>query len=208
LRTGREFDCHPPRQDLALNLSAKRRLCKTVGGRFIDGTTCCCAVSSARSRAAATTDLARSNQSLVLRALYAETKRCVLVNIFMICPPVGWWLADHDQISAPGSRPSHGYNPATTQLGTQSAQGTQSWDQRPLSPCGEHFPRIWRWRGGQKKIPGLLEGRGLRWIPEALEVSGLTRQQSTRFQARWQVTARRRESGGSGRLDDPLYSDG
>jgi hypothetical protein len=27
---------------------------------------------------------------------------------------------------------------------------------------------------GQKKIPGLLEGRGLRWIPEALEVSGLT----------------------------------
>src|SRR6516162_1312943 len=35
-----------------------------------------------------------------------------------------------------------------------------------------------------QKIPGLPEGRGLRWIPEALEVSGLTRQQSTRFQRR------------------------
>ena len=56
---------------------------------------------------------------------------------------------------------------------------------------------------GQKKIPGLLEGRGLRWIPEALEVSGLTRQQSTRFQRRSQVTARLVRSGGSGRLGDP-----
>jgi hypothetical protein len=37
-----------PRQDLALNLSAKRRLCNTVGKRFIDGTARCCAVSAAR----------------------------------------------------------------------------------------------------------------------------------------------------------------
>src|SRR5262249_19960292 len=56
-------------QNLALNISATRRLCKTVGGRFINGSARCCAVSTARSRAAATTNLARSNQSLVLRAL-------------------------------------------------------------------------------------------------------------------------------------------
>src|SRR5262249_45782395 len=45
--------------------------------RFIDGARRCCAVSTARSRAAATTNLARSNQSLFLRAL---------VNLFMTCP--------------------------------------------------------------------------------------------------------------------------
>jgi hypothetical protein len=77
------------RQDFAFNLSAKRRLCNTVG--FIDGVGRCCAISTARSRAAATTNLARSNQSLVLRALFAGAKSCALVNVFMICPPmVGW----------------------------------------------------------------------------------------------------------------------
>jgi len=78
-------------QNLALNISATRRLCKTVGGRFINGSARCCAVSTARSRAAATTNLARSNQSLVLRALLralvAGAKSCTLVNVFMICPP-------------------------------------------------------------------------------------------------------------------------
>src|SRR5207245_9138509 len=60
-------ECQPVLQEFMLNLSAKRRLCNTVGKRFIDGTARCCAVSIARSRAAATTNFARSNQSLVLR---------------------------------------------------------------------------------------------------------------------------------------------
>ena len=72
------------RQDFALDLSAKRRLCNTVGGRFIEGVARCCAVSTAHSRAAATTNLARSNQSLVLRILFGGTKSSALVNIFMI----------------------------------------------------------------------------------------------------------------------------
>ena len=83
------MDRRLPRQDFALNLSAKRRLCNTVGGRVIEGAPRCCAVSTARSRAAATTNLARSNQSLVralLRALVAGAKSCALVDIFMIAP--------------------------------------------------------------------------------------------------------------------------
>jgi hypothetical protein len=75
-----------PRQDLALNLSAKRRLCNTVGGRSIEVAARCCALFTARSRAAATTNLARSNQSLVLRLCFGGAKRSALVNIFMICP--------------------------------------------------------------------------------------------------------------------------
>jgi hypothetical protein len=59
-------DLRGPRQEFALNLSAKRRLCNTVGKRFIDGTTRCCVVSTARSRAATMTNFARSNHSLVL----------------------------------------------------------------------------------------------------------------------------------------------
>jgi hypothetical protein len=83
----RDFLEHPPRQDFALNLSTKRRLCHTVGGRLIDGAARCCAVSTARSRAAATTNLARSNQSLVLRGpRWPGAKSCALVNFFMICP--------------------------------------------------------------------------------------------------------------------------
>jgi hypothetical protein len=86
-------------QDFALNLSAKRRLCTTVGGRFIDGTARCCAVvSTARSRAATMTNFARSNQSWVSRTLFGAAKSCAIVNFFMICPPVGSWLADDDQI--------------------------------------------------------------------------------------------------------------
>jgi hypothetical protein len=76
----------PARQDFALNISAKRRLCNTVGGRVIEGAARCCAVSRARSRAAATTNLARSNHALVLCDLFGEAKRFALVNIFMICP--------------------------------------------------------------------------------------------------------------------------
>jgi hypothetical protein len=59
-----------------------RRLCNTVGGRFIDGAACCCVVSTARSRAAATTNFTRSNQSLVLRALFGGSIRFALVNGF------------------------------------------------------------------------------------------------------------------------------
>src|SRR6516162_6858476 len=81
-------DRRPPRQEVALNLSAKRRLCNTVGKRFIDGIARCWDVSTARSRAAATTNLARSNQSLVLRGpRWPGAKSCALVNFFMICPP-------------------------------------------------------------------------------------------------------------------------
>jgi hypothetical protein len=72
------------RLDFAFHPLAKRRLCKRVGGRFIGGTSRCCALSAAQSRAAATTNLARSNHSL--RALFAGAKRSTLVNIFMICP--------------------------------------------------------------------------------------------------------------------------
>jgi hypothetical protein len=80
-------DRRPACQDLALSLSAKRRLCNTVGGRGIEGSTRSCAISIARSRAAATTNLARPNQSWVLRVLFARVKGCALIKVFMICPP-------------------------------------------------------------------------------------------------------------------------
>jgi hypothetical protein len=70
-------------QDFALNLSAKRRLCNTVGGRGIEGAR---ALLRPLSRAAATTNLARSNQSLVLRLRFGEAKTPTLVNVFMACP--------------------------------------------------------------------------------------------------------------------------
>jgi len=79
-------DRRPPRQEFALNLSAKRRLCNTVGKRFIDGTARCCAVSIARSRAEATTNFARSNQSLALRFLFAGAKSFAPVNVCMSAP--------------------------------------------------------------------------------------------------------------------------
>jgi hypothetical protein len=110
-----DSDLSPPRQEFALNLSAKRRLCTTVGGRFIDGNARCCAVSTARSRAATMTNFARSNQSWVSRALFGAAKGCPLVNLFMICPPVGWWLADHDQI-------------LPLNQGHLMAQGSHFWD--------------------------------------------------------------------------------
>ena len=78
------------RQDFARNLSAKRRLCNTVGeriGRIVEGCAAyCCAVPAARSRAATTTNLARSSLALPLRALFGGAKSCELVNLFMICP--------------------------------------------------------------------------------------------------------------------------
>jgi hypothetical protein len=85
------------REDFALNLSAKRCLCNTVGERVSEGASRWCAVSIARSRAVAMTNLARSNHSLVLRALFGGAKRSTLVNIFMICPR---WPAGE---SRPGS---------------------------------------------------------------------------------------------------------
>jgi hypothetical protein len=93
LRTHKRPIRRLPREDFALNRSAKRRLCNTVGGRFIEGASRWYAASTARSRAVATTNLARSNHSLLLRALFGGTKRSTLVNIFMICPPMAdWWL--------------------------------------------------------------------------------------------------------------------
>ena len=80
------MDRRLPRQDFALNLSAKRRLCNTVGGRVIEGAPRCCAVPAARSRAATTTNLARSSLASVLRALFGGAKSCALVDIFMIAP--------------------------------------------------------------------------------------------------------------------------
>ena len=80
-------DSDLPRQEFALNLSAKRRLCNTVGKRFIDGTARCCAVSIARSRAAATTNFARSNQSLALRFLFAGAKSFAL-SMSACLPPL------------------------------------------------------------------------------------------------------------------------
>ena len=76
-------------QELALNLSAKRRLCNTVGGRVIEGAERCCALFTARSRAAATTNLARLSQSLFLRALFGGAKASALVNIFIVAPLLG-----------------------------------------------------------------------------------------------------------------------
>jgi hypothetical protein len=91
-----------PRQDFALNLSAKRCLCNTVGGRIgriVEGCAAYrCAVTAARSRALTMTNFARSSLALVLRAFFGGAKSCALVNIFMTCPPmVSWWLADDDQ---------------------------------------------------------------------------------------------------------------
>ena len=84
------MDRRLPRQDFARNLSAKRRLCNTVGeriGRIVEGCAAyCCAVPAARSRAATTTNLARSSLALVLRARFGGAKSCALVKSFMICP--------------------------------------------------------------------------------------------------------------------------
>jgi hypothetical protein len=77
------------RQDFAFNLSAKRRLCNTVGrriGRAKARTTYRCAVTAARCRAATICNLARASRALVLRTLFGASKSCALVNLFMICP--------------------------------------------------------------------------------------------------------------------------
>jgi len=68
----------------------------------------------------------------------------------MICPPVGWWLADHDQFLP--LEPGHLMlsNPATTQPGTQSAQGTQSGIKVP-------FPEVTARNLGKS---GPIEGGG------------------------------------------------
>ena len=94
-------DRRPPRQHFAFNLSAKRCLCNTVGGRIgriVEGCAAYrCAVTAARSRALTMTNFARSSLVLILRAFFGGAKSCALVNFFMICPPV-WWLAHHEQI--------------------------------------------------------------------------------------------------------------
>src|SRR5262249_26212708 len=100
------MDRRLPRQDFARNLSAKRRLCNTVGeriGRIVEGCAAyCCAVPAARSRAATTTNLARSSLALVLRALFGGAKSCALVNLFMIALLVA-------SRRRPNSAPDHGH---------------------------------------------------------------------------------------------------
>jgi hypothetical protein len=73
-------------------VSAKRRLCNTVGGRIGRAKACAayrCAVTAARSLAATSNNLARVSRTLVLRALFGGPKSCALVNLFMICPRGG-----------------------------------------------------------------------------------------------------------------------
>jgi hypothetical protein len=84
-------DLRDPRQEFALNLSAKRRLCNTVGGRIgriVEGCAAYrCAVTAARSRARTMTNFARSSLVLMLRAFFGGAKSCALVNFFMISAP-------------------------------------------------------------------------------------------------------------------------
>ena len=72
------MDRRLPRQDFARNLSAKRRLCNTVGeriGRIVEGCAAYrCAVTAARARAFTMTNFARSSLALVLRASLAEQR--------------------------------------------------------------------------------------------------------------------------------------
>jgi hypothetical protein len=56
-----------------------------------------------------------------------------------------------------------------------SYASTQSATSLPVATAN---PTIYsRWPGAKRKSPGRLKDQGLRWIPEALEVSGLTHQQ-------------------------------
>src|SRR5262249_7984189 len=160
-------------QDFAFNLSTKWRLCHTVGGRFIDGVARCCAVSTARSRAAATTNLARSNQSLVLRAPFGWPKTCAPVNACMICPPmVGRSEAQHDQILSL----IHGHlmarltrQRATPRAGRGNAHCIRQGLSRPTW-CKRRAPALWR-RGevqldrlaasARARLDGELSGAGL-----------------------------------------------
>jgi hypothetical protein len=90
----------------ALNRSVKRRLCNTEGGRVVKGCAARCrAVSAALSRASATTNLARSNQSLVLRVFFGGAKSSALVDIFMICPR---WSAGGSPTPRTNSAPDRG----------------------------------------------------------------------------------------------------
>ena len=98
-----------PRQDFALNL-IKRRLCCGVGAcieRTVEDCTAYrCAATAARSRAAATTNMACSTFAFALasRALFGGAKSCALVNLFMICHPDGRLVASR----RPNSAPDHG----------------------------------------------------------------------------------------------------
>ena len=109
--TEERMDRRLPRQDFARNLSAKRRLCNTVGeriGRIVEGCAAyCCAVPAARSRAAATTNLARSSLASVLRALFGGAKSCAL---------------------RPNSAPDHGHLLAClTDMRKRSTRARWSW---------------------------------------------------------------------------------
>ena len=126
--TEERMDRRLPRQDFARNPSAKRRLCNTVGeriGRILEGCAAyCCAVPAARSRAAATTNLARSSLASVLRALFGGAKSCALVNLFMICPR---WSASGEPTTTKFC-PDHGHLMAClTDMRKRSTRARWSW---------------------------------------------------------------------------------
>jgi hypothetical protein len=130
-------ECQPVLQEFMLNLSAKRRLCNTVGKRFIDGTARCCAVSIARSRAAATTNFARSNQSLALRFLFAGAKSFAL-SMSACLPPCRLVTSRPRPNSAPRSRPSHGSRDPVLGFGSQCRGKERRLDQPPYPQRGCH----------------------------------------------------------------------
>ena len=134
----------PPRQDFAFNLSDKRCLCNTVGGRIgriVEGCAAYrCAVTAAHSRALTMTNFARASLALVLRAVFGGAKSCALVNLFMICPPVG----SCQSTTAKFLPLDRGYLMAikSSKLGTQSwnfgSQIERVFDCSRRAPCKGH----------------------------------------------------------------------
>jgi hypothetical protein len=69
------------------------------------------------------TNFARSSLALVLRAVFGSAKSCALVNLFMICPPVG----SCQSTTAKFLPLDRGYLMAIK----PSKLGTQSWNSGP-----------------------------------------------------------------------------
>src|SRR5262249_40668780 len=126
----------------------------------------CCAVSTARSRAAATTNLARASLALVLRVISGAPNSCALVNLLMICPQ---WsaggLADHDEIlplitAISWRTPTHGYEPPRE---AAMAAFARSWRrEKGRLPLAKEKPRseVTRMRGFLRNTPAPRESAG------------------------------------------------
>jgi len=122
----------PARQNFPPNLPTNRRLCSTVGGRFVEGWTAhCCAVSAARSRAATMTNLARSSLAWVLSALFGAAKSCALVNLFMICPRLSV-VASRQR---PDSTSDHGHLMASVHTVSRGRQIVRAADDIHCTVC-------------------------------------------------------------------------